>query len=66
MSDIDFLEAQVRGLEGEVRALRQGLWDQFFLAAMKATLHHGKVSGVAAAAEIADEAMRVRNKRVVS
>lgn len=63
MPDNDVLETQVRVQANEIRALKQALWDQFFLAAMMATLHHGKVSGVAAAAEIADEALRVRNER---
>lgn len=63
MSDIDVLETQVRALEKENRALKQNLWDQFFMAACKATLHHGKVTGVTCAAEIADEMLRVRQER---
>lgn len=63
MSDMDFLEAKVKGLENENRALRESLWDGYFKAAAAATLHHGKVTGVAAAAEIADEMMRVREAR---
>jgi len=63
MSDIDFLTAKVRGLENENRALRETMWDGYFKAACAATLHRGKVSGVSAAAEIADEMMRVREAR---
>lgn len=63
MSDIDFLTAQVKGLENENRALRETMWDGYFKTACAATLHHGKVTGVAAAAEIADEMMRVREAR---
>lgn len=62
-TDVQFLEAQVRNLENENRALRETLWDGYFKAACAATLHHGKVTGVAAAAEIADEMMRVREGR---
>lgn len=63
MPENDILETQVMALEKENRALKQTLWDQFFLAALQATMNHGKVTGVACAAEIADEALRVRNKR---
>lgn len=63
INDTEFLEAKVRSLEEENHRLKQGLWDTYFVAAMAATLHHGKVTGVAAAAEIADEAMRVREQR---
>lgn len=63
MTDIEFLEIQVRGLENTNRALKQGLWDRFFLAALPATALQSRATGVAAAAEIADEALRVRNER---
>lgn len=65
MTDIQTLETRIRGLENENRALRESLWDGYFKAACAATLHHGKVTGVAAAAEIADEMMRVRKARKV-
>lgn len=63
MADIDFLETRMRVLEKENRALRMTLWDQFFMAACNATMHHGKVTGVSAAAEVADEMLRVRQER---
>lgn len=63
MDELEMAQINIRRLEKELRAAKQTLWDQFFMAALKATMHHGKVSGVAAAAEIADEALRVRNER---
>ena len=63
MADVDFLEAQVRSLENENRALRQGLWDEYFKAVLPATVHHGKGFGVAVAANVANEALRVRLER---
>lgn len=64
MTDLEAAQINIGRLEKELRAAQQTLWDQFFKAALKATMHHGKVTGIAAAAEIADEAMRVRNERV--
>lgn len=64
MADTDFLETQVRSLEATNRALRESLWDGYFKAACAATLYHGKATGVAAAAEIADEMLRVREARI--
>ena len=64
MNDIETLEANLRFAESENRKLSQGLWDDFFKAALPATLHHGKITGVKAAAEIADEALRMRNAEV--
>lgn len=62
--DTLLIEVNNRRLERENNALRKNLWDQFFMAAAQATLHHGKVTGVAAAAEIADEMLRVRLERI--
>jgi hypothetical protein len=64
MNDVETLEANLRFAEAENRSLKQGLWDEFFKAALSATLHHGKITGVKAAAEIADEALRMRNAEI--
>lgn len=66
MDELEQERANNRRLETELRQARLGLWDRFFLASLPATLNHGKVTGVAAAAEIADEAMRVRSLRMGS
>ena len=41
MNEVDFLAAQVRGLERENRQLRSTLFDQYFCAAMAGTLAAG-------------------------
>ena len=65
MEDIDALEIQVRFLERENRALKQTLWDEFFKAAlMGGVLRHGAITGVKAAAEVADNAMTLRAERM--
>jgi len=61
MDELGMANCNNRRLEKELKLAKAALWDQFFLAALSATLHHGKTTGVAAAAEIADEAMRVRS-----
>lgn len=67
MNDVETLEANLRFAEAENRKLKQGLWDEFFKAALSAILHHGKIiTGVKAAAEIADEALRMRNAEIPS
>jgi len=63
MDDLDMAMINNRRLEKELKAAKLALWDQFFLAAMGATLHHGKVAGVEAAAEIADQAMWIRESK---
>lgn len=63
LEDIDVANINLRRMEKELLAARLTLWDQFFIACLPAYGHHGKVTGVAAAAEMADEAMRVREIR---
>lgn len=63
MDEIEIAATNIRSLEKALKAARVSLWDRFFLAALPSALHHGKVTGVAAAAEIADEALRVRDAR---
>ena len=64
--EIDLLEHLIRFLEQENRALKQTLWDEYFKAALAGgTLNHGAVTGVKAAAEVADNAMKIRAERGV-
>lgn len=63
LDDLEVALINISQLESRLRAAQLTLWDRFFVAALAATLCHGKVTGVNAAAEIADEALRVRNKR---
>ena len=65
LEDIDVANINLRRMEKELLAARLTLWDQFFIACLPVAFrsvygHHGKIAGVAAAAEMADEAMRVR------
>lgn len=64
MDELEQERANCRRLEEELRRSRLALWDRFFMAALASTLHHGKLTGVAAAAEVADEALRVRDLRM--
>lgn len=68
LEDIDVANINLRRMEKELLAARLTLWDQFFIACLPVAFrpvygHHGKIAGVAAAAEMADEAMRVREIR---
>lgn len=58
-ADIDDLERQVRYLEGENRKLREGLWDEYFKAALSGSAYLTSLDmkkTVERAAHIADEA----------
>lgn len=69
MSDIEFLEAKVNGLERENRLLRSTLWDQYFCAAINGFLADGvthrisPISAVQSSAHMADEMMKIRAGR---
>lgn len=65
MTDIETTEANLRFAEAENLRIKQGLWDEFFKAALPACVAlHGNIYSVKAAAEIADEALRLRNAEV--
>lgn len=61
--EVEMLLINNRQLERENRLLRVMLWDEFFKAALPVALKHGAVTGVDMAAEVADRALVVRNKR---
>lgn len=62
--ETEILESQNLHLTRENQALRQTLWDQFFVAALSGgCLSHGAKTGVSMAAEVADYALKVRNER---
>lgn len=63
MSDIDVLETQVRAQANEIRALKQTLWDQYFLAALPVMLNTWGGHGIGIAKSVADKALKVRNER---
>ena len=61
--DLEMLQVEVKRLRAENKALRFSLWDQFFKVGLVAFGPRGVTSGPAAAAEFADSALAVRNKR---
>ncbi|MBS4019089.1 MAG: hypothetical protein KGZ68_12720 [Dechloromonas sp.] len=63
MDELEMAQINIRRLENELRAAQKSLWDQFFMAALKACVIEWGGAGVAEAALIADEALRVRNER---
>ena len=64
MSENEFLETKVRGLEQENRTLRSTLWDQYFSAAITGLLANNSANPVEQAALIAEQMMQVRNGRM--
>ena len=58
MTDTEFLQAQIRGLENEVRELRETLRDRFALAAMQGLIaYYGDTSYISDA----DSAIRLHS-----